>query len=287
MLHKEGGSRLQKIYGGTEETTTGVIRLKALADKGILRYPIIAVNDAKSKSLFDNPLGTGQSALDGIIRATNILIAGKNIIVAGYGRVGSGIAEKARGLGARVTVVECDPIKALQAAMSGYLVTTMKEASTYGDIFITATGDTDVIRKDHFECMKDGAILANAGHFDVEISKVDLKKISIRREYISSCIEAYTLKDRKILYLLAEGRLVNLACGEGHPSDVMDLSFSLQALCTEYILENKGSLPSKVLNVPMEIDLKIASMKLATMGVKLETLTEKQESYLSSWELGT
>jgi adenosylhomocysteinase len=286
-LHREGGNRLQNIYGGTEETTTGVIRLRALADKGILKYPIIAVNDAQSKSLFDNPLGTGQSALDGIIRATNMLIAGKKIVVAGFGRVGSGIAERARGLGARVSIVECDPIRALKASMNGFQVSTMKEAATYGELFITATGNTDVIRAEHFKSMKDGAILANAGHFDVEISKIDLQQISMRIDSLSPCIEAYHLKDGRTLYLLAAGRLVNLACGEGHPSDVMDLSFALQALSTEYIIEKKGNLPAQVLEVPMEIDIKIAQMKLETMGVKNEILTEKQKKYLSSWDLGT
>lgn len=286
-LHREGDSRLNAVYGGTEETTTGVIRLRALSAQGALKYPIIAVNDAQSKSLFDNPLGTGQSALDGVIRATNILIAGKEVVVAGYGRVGSGIAERAKGLGAKVTVVECDPIKALKAAMSGYQVTCMDEAASYGDLFITATGDVNVIRGRHFQAMKDGAILANAGHFDVEISKPELKSSSVKVERISPCVEAYTMKDGRRLYLLAEGRLVNLACGEGHPSDVMDLSFALQALSVRYIVENRGRLPIDVLEVPAEIDQRVARLKLSTMGVKLETLTEEQRRYLSSWELGT
>ena len=286
-LHREGGGRLNAVYGGTEETTTGVIRLRALSAQGRLKYPIIAVNDAQSKSLFDNPLGTGQSALDGVIRATNILIAGKEVVVAGYGRVGSGIAERAKGLGAKVTVVECDPIKALKAAMSGYRVTCMDEAASYGDLFITATGDVNVIRGRHFRAMKDGAILANAGHFDVEISKPDLKSSSVKVERISPCVEAYTMKDGRRLYLLAEGRLVNLACGEGHPSDVMDLSFALQALSVRYIVENRGRLPIDVLDVPAEIDQRVACLKLSTMGVKLETLTDEQRRYLSSWELGT
>jgi adenosylhomocysteinase len=286
-LHREGGGRLNAVYGGTEETTTGVIRLRALSTQGVLKYPIIAVNDAQSKSLFDNPLGTGQSALDGVIRATNILIAGKEVVVAGYGRVGSGIAERAKGLGAKVTVVECDPIKALKAAMSGYRVTCMDEAASYGDLFITATGDVNVIRGRHFQAMKDGAILANAGHFDVEISKPELKSISVKVERVSPCVEAYTLKDGRRLYLLAEGRLVNLACGEGHPSDVMDLSFALQALSVRYIVENRGRLPVGVLEVPAEIDRRVACLKLSTMGVKLEALTDEQRRYLSSWELGT
>ncbi|MBS7655877.1 adenosylhomocysteinase [Candidatus Bathyarchaeota archaeon] len=286
-IHKERLDLIENIIGGTEETTTGVVRLKALAEKGELKYPIIAVNEAKSKSLFDNPIGTGQSAVDGVIRATNILLAGKNVVVVGYGRVGSGIAEKARGLGAKVTIVEVDPIKALKAAMSGYNVTSMNKASSYGDIFITATGDVNVIRGEHIEKMKEGAILANAGHFDVEISKPDLNKISIKKEGISSCVERFTLKNGRKIYLLAEGRLVNLGCAEGHPSEVMDLSFSIQALSVEYIIKNKGKLPCKVIDVPQDIDFEVAKLKLKSMNIELEELTEEQKRYLSSWELGT
>ena len=286
-IHKERLDLIKNIIGGTEETTTGVIRLKALAEKGELKYPIIAVNEAKSKSLFDNPIGTGQSAIDGIIRATNVLLAGKNVVVVGYGRVGSGIAERARGFGAKVTIVEVDPIKALKAAMSGYNVTSMDKASSYGDIFITATGDINVIREEHMRKMKDGAILANAGHFDVEISKPDLNKISIKKEKISNCVERFTLKNGRRIYLLAEGRLVNLGCAEGHPSEVMDLSFSIQALSIEYIVKNKGKLPCKVIDVPLDIDFEVARLKLQSMDVELEKLTEEQKRYLSSWEIGT
>ncbi|MEM2122113.1 MAG: adenosylhomocysteinase [Candidatus Bathyarchaeia archaeon] len=287
LLHREGGEALNDVIGGTEETTTGVLRLKALARDGVLKYPVIAVNEAQSKSLFDNPLGTGQSALDGVIRATNILLAGMNLVVAGFGRVGSGIAERARGMGARVTVVECHPIRALKAAMSGFHVASMAEASTYGDLFITATGDVNVIRGEHFKQMKDGAILANAGHFDVEISKKDLAELSTGHRRISECVEEYRLRDGRRLYLLAEGRLVNLVCGEGHPSDVMDLSFSLQALCVEHLYGNKGRLPVRVLDVPDDIDMKVAELKLKCMGISLETLTEEQRRYTSSWDLGT
>jgi len=287
LIHREDGEALDTVTGGTEETTTGVLRLRALAREGVLKYPVVAVNEAQSKSLFDNPLGTGQSALDGIIRATNILLAGMNVVVAGYGRVGSGIAERARGMGARVTVVECHPIRALKAAMSGFHVASMGEASSYGDLFITATGDVDVIRKEHFEKMKDGAILANAGHFDVEVSKRDLAELSTGHKRISECVEEYRLRDGRRLYLLAEGRLVNLVCGEGHPSDVMDLSFSLQALCVQYIYENGGRLPVEVLDVPEEIDLEVAELKLKCMGLSLETLTDEQKRYMSSWNLGT
>ena len=286
-LHKERRELLSKVIGGTEETTTGVVRLKALASKGELMYPIVAVNDAKTKSLFDNPIGTGQSALDGIIRATNVLLAGKNVVIVGYGRVGSGIAERARGLGAKVTVVEADPIKALKAAMSGYLVASMNKAASYGDIFITATGNINVIRREHLEKMKDGAILANAGHFDVEISKPDLNELSAGKERISDCVDRYALKNGRKVYLLAEGRLVNLGCAEGHPSEVMDLSFSIQALSVKYILENKDRLPRGVLDVPLRIDAEVAELKLKSMGAETEKLTEEQERYLSSWELGT
>ena len=286
-LHKEGGDRIREVFGGTEETTTGVIRLRALADQGVLRYPIIAVNDAQSKSLFDNPLGTGQSSLDGVIRATNILIAGKDAVIIGYGRVGSGIAERARGMGAKVTVVEAEPIRALKAAMSGYSVKKLSEAAKIGDIFITATGDINVIHQEHMKLMKDGAILANAGHFDVEINKSDLGKIATKVDRISPNIEQYTLRGGRRLFLLAEGRLVNLSCAEGHPSDVMDLSFSLQALSVDYLNNKRGTLPNEVISVPADIDKRVASLKLAAMGIGIEPLTEEQRRYLTSWELGT
>ncbi len=278
---------LEGVLGGSEETTTGVVRLRAMAREGKLLYPIIAVNDARSKMLFDNPVGTGQSALDGVIRATNILLAGKVVVVAGFGNVGSGIAYRARGLGARVIVVEVDPVKALKAAMDGFEVMPMSEASRRGDVFITATGNINVIRMEHLESMKDGAILANAGHFDVEINKRDLESLSVSRERVRPCLEKYVLRDGRRLYLLAEGRLVNLGCAEGHPSEVMDMSFSLQALTARYIAENRGRLPRDVLDVPREIDEEVARRKLESMGLRLEKLTEEQERYLKSWALGT
>jgi len=286
-VHREHTDMIEGIFGGTEETTTGVVRLRAMAKDGALKYPIVAVNDAQSKSLFDNPLGTGQSALDGIIRATNVLIAGKDVVVVGYGRVGSGIAERAKGHGARVTIVESNPISALKAAMSGYKVTTMKDAARYADIVITATGDINVVRKEHLLEMKDKAILANAGHFDVEISKPDLEEVSVEKRKLGFCIDEYKLKNNKRVFLLAEGRLVNLGCAEGHPSDVMDLSFSIQLLCVEYILKNKGRLVSTVLDVPKDVDLEVARLKLHSMGISIEELTEEQKRYLTSWEMGT
>ena len=286
-VHREHTDMIEGIFGGTEETTTGVVRLRAMAKDGALKYPIIAVNDAQSKSLFDNPLGTGQSALDGVIRATNVLIAGKDVVVVGYGRVGSGIAERAKGHGARVTIVETNPISALKAAMSGYKVTTMKDAARYADIVITATGDINVVRKEHLLEMKDKAILANAGHFDVEISKPDLEEVSVEKRKLGTCIDEYKLKNNKRVFLLAEGRLVNLGCAEGHPSDVMDLSFSIQLLCVEYILKNKGKLVSTVLDVPKDVDLEVARLKLHSMGISIEELTEEQKRYLTSWEMGT
>ena len=286
-VHREHTDMIEGIFGGTEETTTGVVRLRAMAKDGALKYPIVAVNDAQSKSLFDNPLGTGQSALDGIIRATNVLIAGKDVVVVGYGRVGSGIAERAKGHGARVTIVESNPISALKAAMSGYKVTTMKDAARYADIVITATGDINVVRKEHLLEMKDKAILANAGHFDVEISKPDLEEVSVEKRKLGFCIDEYKLKNNKRVFLLAEGRLVNLGCAEGHPSDVMDLSFSIQLLCVEYILKNRGRLVSTVLDVPKDVDLEVARLKLHSMGISIEELTEEQKRYLTSWEMGT
>lgn len=275
------------IKGGTEETTTGVIRIKSLMRQGLLLYPVIAVNDSPTKSLFDNPIGTGQSALDGIIRATGILLAGKKVVVAGYGRVGSGIALRARGMGAEVIVVEADPVKALMAAMNGYRVTTMKEAARIGDIFITATGDIDVIRAEHFEEMKSGAILANAGHYDVEISVRDLASIAVSTEEISPLVTKYTLRNGRELLLIGQGRLVNLVAAEGHPSEVMDLSFSLQALSIEYIAKNADKLERKVYDVPEEIDKSVAKAKLRSMGIETEELTERQIKYLQDWRLGT
>jgi len=278
---------IEKVIGGSEETTTGVIRLRAMARDGALKYPLVAVNDAKSKNLFDNPVGTGQSALDGVIRATDVLIAGKNFVVVGYGHVGSGIAERARGLGALVIVVDVKPHNALKAAMYGFRVATMREAAEYGDIFITATGNINVIRKEHFELMKNEAILANAGHFDVEISKPDLEELSENIREIRPLVTEYKLKNGKRLFLLGEGRLVNLACAKGHPSEVMDMSFALQALCAEYMVKNADKLPVTVIDVPQDIDEKVARLKLETMDLKTEKLTEQQEEYLKSWKIGT
>jgi len=279
--------QIEGIIGGTEETTTGVNRIKALEESGMLRYPVIAVNNAKTKFLFDNRYGTGQSTLDGIMRATNVLIAGKTVVVAGYGWVGRGVAMRAKGLGARVIVVEPDPIRALEAYMDGYEVTDMIEAAKKGDIFITATGNINVIRAEHFEQMKDGAILANTGHFDVEISVKDLKKMAVNSYEIRPNLKAYVMKDGRKLYLLAEGRLVNLAAAEGHPSEVMDMSFSLQALSVRYLVERGKDLKARLYVVPDHIDKLVAKLKLQALGIKLEELTEEQRKYMASWELGT
>jgi adenosylhomocysteinase len=276
-----------EIVGGTEETTTGVLRLRSLEAKRLLLYPVIAVNDSPTKRLFDNPIGTGQSALDGIVRATGILLAGKRVVVAGYGQVGSGIAMRARGMGCDVTVVEPNPVRALMAAMSGFRVTSMLEASEEGDIFITATGNINVIRGEHFSRMKSGAILANAGHYDVEINKSDLERMAASAERVAEHITRYVLRDGRELYLLAEGRLINLVAAEGHPPEVMDLSFSLQALAVKYLVENKGRLERRVYTLPSEIDEMVARAKLDSMGIKIEKLTEEQARYMSEWALGT
>lgn len=287
-LHKDYLDIASSIIGGTEETTTGVIRLKALEREGLLKYPVIAVNNAYTKYLFDNRYGTGQSTFDGILRATNILIAGKVVVVAGYGWVGRGIAMRARGLGARrVIVTEVDPIKALEAVFDGFEVMPMKEAAKIGDIFITATGNKAVIRKEHMELMKDGAILANAGHFNVEIWIPDLESLAVSKRKIRENVIEYKLKDGRRLYLLAEGRLVNLVAAEGHPSEVMDMSFANQFMAVKYLYENRGKLPPKVMNPPLEIDQAIARHKLETMGIKIDELTPEQIEYLKSWRLGT
>ncbi|MCS7098189.1 MAG: adenosylhomocysteinase [Candidatus Methanomethyliaceae archaeon] len=286
LLH-QGKGNLNKVIGGTEETTTGVFRLKALAERGLLKYPIIAVNNAETKWDFDNVYGTGQSTIDGILRATNVLIAGKRFVIAGYGHCGRGIAMRAKGMGARVIVTEVDPFKALKAVMDGFDVMQMKEAAKYGDIFVTATGNKNVIRKEHFELMKDGAILANAGHFNVEIDVKGLEEIKSFKREIRENVEEYVLKDGKKLYLIAEGRLVNLAAAEGHPSEVMDMSFANQALCVEYLKNNAGKLKSIVYDVPREIDEMVAKLKLKTMGIKIDELTEEQLNYIKSWWEGT
>jgi adenosylhomocysteinase len=286
-IHKEKKNLLRDLVGGTEETTTGVIRLRAMAEKGVLRYPIIAVNDAYTKYMFDNRYGTGQSTLDGMLRATNRLIAGSVLVVAGYGWCSKGITMRAKGMGARVIVTEVDPLRALEATMDGFQVMPMKDAARIGDIFVTATGDIDVIHKDCFRLMKDGAIFCNSGHFNVEISIESLKKMSKSRRLIRDFVEEYTLKNGKRVYLLGEGRLVNLAAAEGHPSAVMDMSFANQALCAEYMVKNHRKLAKKVYSVPAKIDSQIARLKLRAMGIAIDVLTPAQKKYLASWEMGT
>jgi len=275
----------EKLIGGTEETTTGVVRLRSLATKRMLKFPVIAVNDADTKHLFDNRYGTGQSTVDGILRATNIMISGKIAVVCGYGWCGKGIAKRLAGMGARVIITEIEPVKALEAVMDGYYVLPVSEAAKIGDIFITSTGDTRVIDIKNIKKMKDGAILANAGHFNVEIDIASLEKAARKRK-VRDCLDEYTLPGGKRVYLLGEGRLVNLACAEGHPSCVMDMSFANQFLSLEY-LKNHPSLRPDVYKVPPEIDRKVAEMKLKTMGIKIDKLTPEQKRYLSSWEAGT
>ncbi|MDH5202254.1 MAG: adenosylhomocysteinase [Nitrospirota bacterium] len=286
-LHKEKRILIKNLLGGTEETTTGVIRLRAMAEKGVLKYPIIAVNDAYTKYLFDNRYGTGQSTIDGIMRATNRLVAGSVVVVSGYGWCGKGIAMRAKGMGARVIITEVDPLRALEATMDGFELMPIKDASKTGDIFVTSTGDINIISKECFTLMKDGAILCNSGHFNVEIAIDALKNVSKSRRVIRDFVEEFTLKNNKRLYLLGEGRLVNLAAAEGHPSAVMDMSFANQALCAEYIAKNYKKLENKVYGVPEEIDKRIARLKLHAMGIKIDTLTEEQRKYLKSWEMGT
>jgi adenosylhomocysteinase len=287
VLHTKKQDLLKAMIGGTEETTTGVIRLRAMAEKGVLKYPIIAVNDAYTKYMFDNRYGTGQSTIDGILRATNRLIAGSVFVVAGYGWCSKGISMRAKGLGARVVVTEVDPLRGLEATMDGFEVMPMRDAARIGDIFVTATGDIDVIYKDCFRSMKDGAIFCNSGHFNVEISIEALKKMSKARRHIRDFVEEFTLKNGKRVYLLGEGRLINLAAAEGHPSAVMDMSFANQALCAEYMAKNYKKLEKKVYSVPEKIDADIARLKLRSMGIKIDTLTPAQKKYLSSWEMGT
>ncbi len=286
-LHKERTDLIEHVLGGTEETTTGVIRLRAMAADGVLRYPIIAVNDAMTKHLFDNRYGTGQSTIDGIIRATNVLLAGKTVVVAGYGWCSRGIAMRAKGMGADVIVTEVDPLRALEARMDGYRVMKMIDAAREGDIFITATGDINVIDRHHMEVMKDGAILANSGHFNVEINIPALEEMAVRKRRVRPFLDEYTLKDGRRLYLIGEGRLVNLAAAEGHPSAVMDMSFANQALCVRYIKEHHAELERQVYPVPEAIDKRVARLKLQSMGIEIDTLTEEQERYLASWEEGT
>jgi adenosylhomocysteinase len=285
-IHSKRTEALPSIKGGTEETTTGVLRLRAMEKKGALKYAIIAVNDAYTKYLFDNRYGTGQSTIDGLLRATNILLAGKNFVVCGYGWCARGIAMRAKGMGANVIVTEVNPLRALEAAMDGFRVMPIAEAATIGDIFITATGDTSVIRREHMREMKDGTIMANSGHFNVEINTKELEELAVSKRSMRPNLDEYTLKEGKKLYLLAEGRLVNLAAAEGHPSEVMDMSFANQALCTEHLAKNKKMQP-KVYPVPKEIDETVARMKLTSMNIKVDTLTDEQRKYLATWEMGT
>jgi adenosylhomocysteinase len=282
-VHKKG---LAGILGGTEETTTGVIRLKQMEKDRVLNFPIIAVNDSLTKHLFDNRYGTGQSTIDGILRATNILISGGNFVVAGYGWCGRGLAMRAKGMGAQVIITEVDPVKALEARMDGYTVMPMSAAAASGDVFVTVTGNINVIRKEHMLKMKDGVIIANSGHFDVEIDKSGLKSITVRKRLIRNSCEEHTLKNGRRLYLLAEGRLVNLAAAEGHPAMVMDMSFANQALAVEYILQH-NDLANEVYCLPLFLDQEIASLKLRSMGIGIDRLTPEQRRYLSSWTMGT
>ncbi|MCJ7514970.1 MAG: adenosylhomocysteinase [Dehalococcoidia bacterium] len=285
--HREKTKLLGNIIGGTEETTTGVIRLRNMAKAGKLKYPIIAVNDAKTKHFFDNRYGTGQSTIDGITRATNILWAGKKVVVCGYGWCGRGVARRAQGMGSWVIVVEVDPISALEAAMDGYQVMPLIEAAKIGDIFITTTGDINAIDKAHFSYMKDGAIMANSGHFNAEINIPALEKMSRSKRQIRSFVEEYTLADKRRLYLLGEGRLINLAAAEGHPASVMDMSFANQALCLEHLVKNKGKLKPDVYPVPEKIDNEVGRLKLKAMNISIDSLTKEQKKYLESWEEGT
>ncbi len=287
LLHKSKRELLGDVIGGTEETTTGVIRLRALAKQGELRYPIVAVNEANTKHFFDNRYGTGQSTLDGIIRATNILLAGKTLVVVGYGWCGKGVSMRARGMGAQVVVTEVDPLRALEATMDGFRVLPIVEAAREGDIFVTVTGDVNVIDQPAFDVMKSGAVMANSGHFDNEINLTALEAMTEARRDLRPFVEEYTLTDGRKLIVLAEGRLVNLSAAEGHPASVMDMSFANQALSAEYVVNQHSNLENEVYDVPRDIDDEIARLKLAAMGIEIDTLTEEQERYLNSWELGT
>jgi adenosylhomocysteinase len=287
LLHTERADAADGVIGGTEETTTGVIRLKSMEQEGVLRYPIVAVNEAMTKHMFDNRYGTGQSTMDGIIRATNRLIAGKKVVIAGYGWCGRGVAMRAKGHGADVIILEVDPLRALEAIMDGFRVMTMADAALIGDIFVTATGDIHVVRKEHFEVMKDGAIVANTGHFNVEIDIPALEALSVGQRQVREFVEEYSLGDGRNIYLLGEGRLINLAAAEGHPSSVMDMSFANQALAAEYMVKNASKLEKRVYDVPTDIDEEIARLKLASLGAGIDTLTPEQERYLASWNMGT
>ncbi|HSD49766.1 MAG TPA: adenosylhomocysteinase, partial [Candidatus Methylomirabilis sp.] len=287
VIHSQRKDLAANVIAGTEETTTGVIRLKSMEKDGILLYPIIAVNDADTKHLFDNRYGTGQSTLDGILRATNLLLAGKRFVVCGYGWCGRGVATRARGAGANVTVVETEPLRALEAVMDGYTILPMLEAARQGEIFVTVTGNIHIIRREHFEVMRDGAVVCNAGHFNVEIDIPALESLSKDHSSVRDFVEEYRLKDGRRIYLLGEGRLINLAAAEGHPASVMDMSFANQALASEYAVKHRGTLEKKVYRVPHAIDAEIARLKLESMGVRIDALTEEQRKYLESWEMGT
>ncbi|MDI6808467.1 MAG: adenosylhomocysteinase [Candidatus Eisenbacteria bacterium] len=287
MLHSEKKGLIKKIIGGTEETSTGVLRLRSMESKGVLAYPIIAVNDADTKHLFDNRYGTGQSTIDGILRCTNMLYAGSTFVVCGYGWCGRGVAIRAKGMGAKVIVCEVDPLRALEALMDGYEVTSMSDAAQKGDVFVTVTGNVNVLRKEHFEKMKDGAVVANSGHFNVEIDIKTLESLSKGKRTVRPFVEEYQLRSGKRINLLGEGRLINLAAAEGHPATVMDMSFANQALSVEYLIKNGKGLGSKVYKVPPEIDKEVARLKLKSLGIAIDELTEEQKNYLSAWELGT
>jgi adenosylhomocysteinase len=286
-IHSERKDLQANIIGGTEETTTGVIRLRAMAADGVLAYPIVAVNDADTKHLFDNRYGTGQSTVDGMIRATNRLVAGSNFVICGYGWCGRGVAMRASGLGAKVIITEVDPLRALEAVMDGYQVMPIAEAAKIGDFFCTVTGDIHVIRKEHFETMKDGAIVANSGHFNVELDLEGLAEITTETREIRDFVIEHTMKNQNRVYVLGEGRLINLAAAEGHPSSVMDMSFANQALCSAFMKANADNLENKVYGVPKEIDAEVARLKLAALNVGIDTLTEEQEKYLNTWTMGT
>ena len=286
-IHKERRDLIPNIIGGTEETTTGVVRLKAMAADKVLEFPMMAVNDAMTKHFFDNRYGTGQSTIDGVIRATNVLLAGKTFVVGGYGWCGRGLAMRARGMGANVVVTEVDPMVALEAVMDGYRVMPMMEAAPIGDIFITVTGDLNVVDKHHFEIMKDGALVGNSGHFNVEINIDALSEMSVGKRLVRPFVEAYDLPDGRSINILGDGRLINLAAAEGHPASVMDMSFANQALGAEYFLQQRGKLVNKVYNVPEEVDREIARLKLLAMGIQIDVLTPEQVKYLNSWEEGT
>jgi adenosylhomocysteinase len=287
VLHRQRTDQIPEILGGTEETTTGVIRLRAMAAEGALRYPIVSVNDADTKHLFDNRFGTGQSTIDAILRSTNLLLAGRNFVVCGYGMCGRGVASRARGMGAKVIVTEVNPVMALEAAMEGYQVMSLRDAARIGDIFVTVTGDTSVIRREHMELMKDGAVLANSGHFDVEIDKPGLESLATGVRRIREFVDEYRLGDGRRIHLLGEGRLVNLSAAEGHPAAVMDMSFANQALAAEWVVREAEGLRPAVYEVQAELDAEVARLKLHAMGIEIDTLTPEQEEYLHSWKQGT